>query len=126
MQHRTLCLWIVTSVLAVAAWAGGGVLGLKSPDGTQGHAVTVHSSPEGGGIGEWTIRDAEDGCQNALLTITISGPPPLCITSCTAPAEYEYCCEAIEGWCMRFYREVTERVPVDEGPVEPDKSGDGG
>ena len=128
MRHRILCTLTVTSALALAAYAdGGGVIGLISPDGRYGHAVTVESSPEGDGAGEWTIRDNEDGCHAVALTITMSGsPPPLCITSCTAPAGYDYCCDAIDGWCMGFYRKVRERVPVDDGPAEPDKSADGG
>ena len=36
-----------------------------------GHAVTAESSPDPGPTGEWKIRDNEDGCENALLTITM-------------------------------------------------------
>jgi hypothetical protein len=101
---------------AVAFAAGpGGVMGLKSADGKESHAVTVHESPDGGGAGEWKIRDNEQGCEEAELTIVLGGDP-LCITSCTAPTGFEQCCTDLENWCMAFFRKIEEKEVEDTDP----------
>lgn len=112
MQKRKFSTGLFIALLsmgAVAFAAGpGGVLGLKSPDGTQGHAVTVHESPDKAGAGEYKIRDNDCGCEEAEITIKLSGDP-LCITSCAAPAGFEQCCTDLADWCVDFFRKVEEK-----------------
>ena len=51
---------------------GSGVLLIKKDGEEVGHAVTAVTSPKPGPEGEWTVRDNEDGCEKAVLTITMA------------------------------------------------------
>ena len=113
MTHPPPMLALVGVLFSLTAIAGGGgILGLKSPDGSQGHAVTVESSPDGGGAGEWVIRDNEFGCETVALTITMSGDP-LAITACTAPTGSESCCDDLSGWTKGYFRKLREKERSD-------------
>jgi hypothetical protein len=96
---------------------GGGVMGLTS--GELKHSVTVNESPDGGGTGEWKIRDSHPGCEEVQLTITMSGDPA-CITACTPdPASETQCCDDLAGWCLGFFRPLKRKTPPDDEPIEP-------
>jgi hypothetical protein len=126
MENKTTTICLIGAFFSLAAYAGGGgIMGLKSPDGTMGHAVTVESSPDGGGAGDWTIRDNEAGCEEAVLSITMSGDP-LAITACTAdPASLSACCDELSGWTKSFFRKLKvpdasdtdEPTPIDDAPT---------
>ncbi len=125
MKNKTTTLYLFGALFGLTAFAGsGGILGLTSPDGSQAHAVTVESSPDGGGAGAWVIRDNEFGCETAALTVTMGGDP-LAITACTAPTGKESCCDDLMGWEKKFFRKLKEKEDDSVEPVVPGTPVDG-